>query len=205
MTIGAIAELIQQLVKNGVVRGRDTLDIAYYESLVITARDYLLFSNTRDKVAEMFTRFKVSAPPQDYEIKGGVVELEEGFNIQGINGVAGLSKSKEVVCKLMMPISSGEQYLVCDTMFTYYIPTQSQITFVNLPQKAKYLRVHSIAGSRLTDEVSNDLAFVIIQQVFKLGQMSEEKRKDTSADGNGFDDYLQNQIRQFSNSPNNIE
>jgi hypothetical protein len=96
MTIGAIAELVQQLVKNGVVRGRDTLDIAYYETLVISARDYLLFSNTRDKVSEMFTRFKVSAPPHDYEIKGGVVELEQGFNIQGINGVAGLSKSKEV-------------------------------------------------------------------------------------------------------------
>jgi hypothetical protein len=204
MTVGDIAELVQQLVKGGVVRGRDTLDIAYYENLVISARDFLLFSQTRDKNSELFSRIKVTSTPKDYEIKDGVVELEAGYNIQGLNGVAGLSKSKQVICSLMMPLSSGEEYLVCNNFFTYYIPTQSRITFVNKPNDVKYLRVHSIAGSNLDDEISNDLSFLIIQQVMKLGQMSEEKRKDDSADGNGFDDYMKGMIKSYINNPEKI-
>lgn len=205
MTVAGTAELVQTLVKNGVIRGRDTIDIAYYESLVIAGRDYVLFTNPKqDNGRNLFTLMKVSAAPKDYEIKDGMVTWDSGFNIQGINGVATLSKSKQVIGSLMMPLSSGEEYLVSNSFFTYYIPTQAGSTFVNLPKGSKYFRVHSIAGSHLDDEISNDLAFIIIQQVMKLGQMSEEKRKDTSADGNGYDDYLLNQIRQLINAPNNI-
>ncbi len=203
MTIEQTAELIQQIVKNGVVRGRDTLDKSYYEFLVIAARDYVLFSNTKDKNNELFSRIKVTAPPRDYEINGGLVELPEGFNIQGINGIAGLNRQKDVTCKLMMPLSSGEQYLVCDTFFTYYVPSQRQISFVNLPENVKYLRIHSIAGSHMDDDVSNDVVYLIIKEAVTMLLPTEEIRPDTSADNNAMDDYIRNQIKQFINAPNN--
>jgi hypothetical protein len=203
MTIEQTAELIQQIVKNGTVRGKDTLDKAYYEMITYAARDSVLFSNTLDKNKELFTRMRVTAPPRDYEIKNGKVELPEGFNVQGINGVAGLTKDKEVAKLLMMPVSSGEQYLVADTFFTYYVPSQREVSFVNLPNNVKYLRIHSIAGSHVDDDVSNDVVYLIIKDVVTMLLQSEEVRPDTSADNNAMDDYIKNQIKQFINAPNN--
>ena len=43
MTIAQGGEFIQRLVKNGVIRGRDTLRKEDYQNLVILARDYILF------------------------------------------------------------------------------------------------------------------------------------------------------------------
>lgn len=78
------------------------------------------------------------------------------------------------------------------------------IEFKNLPFNAKWVRIYNIAGADLNDTVSNDVMWLIIQQAMKLGQLSEEKRKDTSADGAGQDDAIQTQIRLQDNQPNNL-
>jgi hypothetical protein len=146
---------------------------------------------------------RVTSPPRDYEVKDGRVELPKGFNVQGINGVAGLNAHKQVVSSFMMPISSGEQYLVTDSFFTYYVPSQCDITFVNLKSYVKYLRIHSIAGSHVDDDISNDVVYLIIKEAVSMLLPTEEVRPDTSADNNAMDDYIKNQIKQFINAPNN--
>lgn len=89
-------------------------------------------------------------------------------------------------------------------MFTYYMPLAGSIEFKNLPFNAKKVRLYSVAGADINDNVSNDIMYLILKEVMKLGQMSEEKRKDTSADGNTTDDILQAQIRTQTNVPDQV-
>lgn len=203
MNIKGIAELCQSLVRGGVIRGREAMDISYYEHLVMSARDYFIFEKKKG-VNPLFLNLEVTSSITDIDIKGGVAELPENYNTQGISGAVALSKSDEVNCDMLIPISGGGQYLVCDSVFSYYIIEKNRITFKNLPKGSAKLRLHSIAGSDINSEVSNELAFLIIKEVFKLGQASNEKRPDTSADGNPNDDYIANQIRQFVNAPDKI-
>ncbi len=203
MNIKQIAELCQKLVSGGVVRGDYPMDISYYEHLVMAARDY--FSCEKKKGTNpLFLNLEVTSSSNDIDIIAGVAILPEGYNTQGVSGAATLSKSGEINCDMLIPISGGGQYLVCDSVFSYYIIEKDRITFKNLPKNSSKLRLHSIAGSHIEDEVSNDLAYLIIKEVFKLGQASNEKRPDTSSDSNPNDDYIANQIRQFINAPDKI-
>lgn len=203
MNIKGVAELCQSLVRGGVIRGKEPMDISYYEHLVIAARDYFIFEKKKG-INPLFMNMEVTSSITDIDIKGGVAELPSDYNTQGISGAVTLSKSGEVNCDMLLPISGGGQYLVCDSVFSYYIIEKNRITFKNIPKNSAKLRLHSIAGSDVNSEISNDLAFLIIKEVFKLGQASNEKRPDTSADGNPNDDYIANQIRQFINAPDKI-
>lgn len=203
MNVKQIAELCQKLVSGGVVRGDYPMDISYYEHLVMTARDYFIFEKKKG-ISPLFLNVEVTSSVNDIDIKGGVAMLPQGYNTQGISGAVTLSKSGEVNCDMLIPISGGGQYLVCDSVFAYYVIEKDKITFKNLPKNSSKLRLHSIAGSHVEDEVSNELAYLIVKEVFKLGQASTEKRPDTSADGNSNDEYIANQIRQFINAPDKI-
>lgn len=201
-TVEQLGELIQRLVENGVVRSDTKLDIDDYTHLVFSARDYLLYQR---KIGGMtVTNSQVMSAPKIYAIKNSKVELEEGFCVQGIDGAILLDASEGEIDELLVPASPSKKLLLSKTLFTYYLPNTDYIEFVNLPKNARKLKLFTIAGSSAQDVVSEDIAFMIIQQVMKLGQMSEQVRTDTSADGNNFDDYLKNQIRQFMNAPNNI-
>lgn len=203
MTIFQIGELLQNFVKNGVVRGRDTLSREDYMDLVIIARDHILFGLTKGGQL-VNSDIQISAQERDLPIDNGAVALPSKFNIQGITGMKFLTKADEEIDDMIIPVDAGESNSIVDRLFTYALLTQNSIKFRNKPQNAKKIRLWSMAGSSPDDEVSGDVAFLIFKEVMKLGQMSEEKRKDTSADGNRFDDYLANQIRQFQNAPNNI-
>lgn len=203
MTIRQIGELLQRFVKNGVVRGNDTLTIRDYQNIAILARDYILFDKKRATNSMVFLQMDVSKENQ-YKIVGEYAELPSGFNVQGISSVTLMTEAKNPLDATLLPVSGAQMNIVTDGLFSYYAPLSNKLKFKNIPQNAYYANVVSLAGTDPDDEVTNDVAFIIFKECMKLGQMSEEKRKDTTADGNKFDDYLQNQIRQFINAPNNI-
>jgi hypothetical protein len=203
MTIAQIGELLQRFVKNGVVRGQDTLEAEDYQDLAILARDYVIFEMRRGG-ASISSDTQVSTDPKYFEIKTKQVVLPKGYSVQGIRGMLFASSNKEEMDDAILPVDGGEKMSISDDIFTYAFITQNLITFRNLPQGAKYLVLYNIAGSSPDDDLPSDVAFLIFKECMKLGQISEEKRKDTSADRNNFDDYLQNQIKQFINAPNKI-
>lgn len=203
MTIRQIGELLQRFVKNGVVRGNDTLTIRDYQNIAILARDYILFDKKRATSSMVFLQMDVSKENQ-YKILGEYAELPSGFNVQGISSVTLMTEAKKPLDATLLPVSGAQFNIVTDGLFSYYAPLHNKLKFKNIPPNAYYANVVSLAGTDPDDEITNDIAFAIFKECMKLGQMSEEKRKDTSADGNKFDDYLQNQIRQFINSPNNV-
>jgi hypothetical protein len=205
MTIAQIGELLQRFVKNGTVRGRDTMTKQDYANLAILARDYILFAKKSGDNNMFFKIADVEAEPKDIEIKSDTVILPIGFNIQGITNVALLDKSETEMPDMVIRVSGGESVNITDKIFIYFILMQKKGTFKNRNGKGYKLRLYTIAGSDPGDQVSNDVAFIIFKECMKIGQMSEEKRKDTSADGNTFDDYLKNQIKQFINAPDNID
>ena len=202
MTIAQGGEFIQRLVKNGVIRGRDTLRKEDYQNLVILARDYILFQKKQGGDL-LSSNYSVVSAPKDFPISNHEVLLPNGYNIQGIQNLQLLTKGGQLLETSIFPMPAGLGNIV-DNMFTYYEPMATQIRFKNLPFNAKKVRVYSIAGSDANDTVSNDIMFLIIKETMKLGQLSEEKRKDTSADGNTQDDAIQEQIRQQANNPNQI-
>ncbi len=201
-TIAQLGELIQRLVENGVIRSDTNLNVDDYSDLVLAARDYLLYQR---KVNNMdLVNGQVVSAPKDYPIKDGKVTWEKGFCVQGIDGAILLNSGGEEMCDLINPIAPSASALICDSIFSYYIPNTEYCTFKNLPRKAKKLRIFTIAGSSVDDVVSEDLAFMIIQQVFKLGQASDAQKTDSSADGNNLTDDMKAQIRQLINQPNAI-
>lgn len=201
MTIIQGAELIQQLVKNGVIRGRDTLTREVYVYLVKTARDYILFQKKQTPDI-LTTNASVVNPPKEYKIQNNMLTLPQGYNIQGITSLELLTNGGDYL-SVPFPLYAGAKNIV-DNMFTYYIPLAGYIEFKNLPYNAKKARIYSVAGSDINDNVSDDIMFLILKEVMKLAGISEEKRKDTSADGNTTDDILQAQIRTQTNVPNQV-
>lgn len=202
MTIIQGAELIQTLVKNGVIRGKDTLSREAYVHLVIVARDYILFQKKQGGDI-LTTNASVVSQPKEYPIQNNAVILPKGYNIQGITALELLTKGGNYLEHSIFPLYAGAKNIV-DNMFTYYMPLAGSIEFKNLPFNAKKVRLYSVAGADINDNVSNDIMYLILKEVMKLGQMSEEKRKDTSADGNTTDDILQAQIRTQTNVPNQV-
>lgn len=201
-SVEQLGELIQRLVENGVIRSDSNLTIDDYTDLVMSARDYLLYQR---KVNNMeLVNGQVVSVPKDYKIVSGKVTLEEGFCVQGIDGAVLLDGGDNEMCDLITPIAPSASALICDSIFTYYMPNTDYITFKNLPRNAKKIRLFTIAGSSKDDVVSEDIAFMIIQQVFKLGQASDAQKVDTSSDGNNLSDEMKNQIRQLINQPNQI-
>ena len=206
MTLNQIAELIQRLVKNGVVRGRDTLEVEDYLDTAILARDYVLFE-ARKGNQMLYMDMGLVNTEHIFTIKNGAVSFSEvrGYNPQGISGsVELLDNSGENMGILLLPIASSTGMLVSDSVFSYSMISQSGITFKNIPKEAKKAKVYNVCGSSPDDEVNNAIAFMILQQIMKLGQLSEAQPKHTSADGNGFNTMLQEQIRQLTNTPNQI-
>lgn len=201
-TVAQLGELIQRLVENGIIRSDTNLNVDDYSDLVLAARDYLLYQRKVNNLG--LVNSQVVSKPKDYPIKDGKVIWESGFCIQGIDGAILLNAGGEEMCDLINPISPSSSALICDSIFSYYIPNTEYCSFKNLPRKAKQLRVFSIAGSSMDDVVSEDLAFMIIQQVFKLGQSSDAQKTDSSADGNNLTDDIKSQIRQLINQPNAI-
>lgn len=201
MTIIQGAELVQQMVKNGVIRGRDTLTREVYVYLVKTARDYILFQKKQTPDI-LTTNASVVNPPKDYDIQNNMVKLSEGYNIQGITSLELRTKGGEYL-SVPFPLYAGAKNIV-DNMFTYYIPLAGYIEFKNLPFNAKKARIYSVAGSDINDNISDDIMYMILKELMKLAGLSEEKRKDTSADGNTSDDMLQAAIRNQTNVPNQI-
>lgn len=203
MTIGQIGELLQRFVKNGVVRGADTLSKEDYMDLAVLARDYILFELRKGGSLNGHDT-QVSTDPKFYPIKNKFVALPYAFAIQGIKGIFLANVDKEEIDDMVLMVDAGEKMSISDQIFTYAFVTQNSITLKNIPDSAKYVKLYNIAGSDPEDDLPSDIAFMIFKECMKLGQLSEEKRKDTSADRNNFDDYLQNQIKQFINAPNKI-
>lgn len=202
MTLLQGAELIQNLVKNGVLRGKETLKKEHYVYLVSIARDYILFQ--KNKTSNNFTtNNSVVSLPKTYKIEQGVISFPNTFNPQGIVSFEILSGAKQEIDITLFPLYAGAKTLV-NNIFSYYIPLANGIEFKNLPNNAKYAKIYSIAGADLNDNISNDIMFLILKEVTNLGNISEQKRKDTSADGNTTDDILQAQIRTQTNVPNQI-
>lgn len=201
-TIAQLGELIQRLVENGVIRSDTNLNVDDYSDLVLAARDYLLYQRKVNNLN--LVNGQVVSKPKDYPIKDGKVMWEDGFCVQGIDGAVLLDAGGNEMPDLINPISPSTSALIYDSIFSYYIPNTEYCSFKNLPRKAKKLRVFSVAGSSVDDVVSEDLAFMIIQQVFKLGQASDAKKTDSSADGNNWTDDMKAQVRQLINQPNAI-
>jgi hypothetical protein len=202
MTVIQGAELIQTLVKNGVIRGKDTLSRQAYVQLAIVARDYIIFQKKQGGDI-LTTNASVVSQPSEYVIQNNQVILPQGYNVQGITALELLTKGGGYLEHSVFPLYAGAKNIV-DNMFTYYIPLAGSIEFKNLPFNAKRIKLYSVAGSDLNDNISNDIMYLILKEVMSLGQMSEEKRKDTSADGNTTDDILQAQIRTQTNVPNQV-
>jgi len=200
MTIAQGGEFIQRLVKNGVVRGRDTLTKYDYMHLVTLARDYILFQKKQGGNS-FSTNSSVTAIPKVFKIQNGQVVLPQGYNVQGIKTFELLTASEGNLGVSIFPLDAGAKNLV-DDIFVYYIPLAGQIEFKNLPFNAKKIRIYSIAGADLNDTVSNDIMFMIVKEVMKLGGLSEQIRKDTSADGGRTDDMIKAQIESQTNTPN---
>lgn len=203
MTLNQIAELIQRLVKNGVVRGRDTLEVEDYLDTAILARDYILFE-ARKGNQMLYMDMGVVNTEHIFPIQNGVVTFTKGYNPQGISGVELLDNSGEDMGILLLPMASSASILVSESLFSYYFISQSGIKFKGIPKEAKHLKAYNVCGASPDDEVNNAIAFMILQQIMKLGQLSEAQPKHTSADGNGFNTMLQEQIRQISDKPNHI-
>jgi len=202
-TVAQLGWLIQRLVEGGVIRTDTKLDEEDYTDLVFAARDYLLYQR---KISGFnLINGQTISPPKDYIIDvDKKVELEKGFSVQGIDGAVLIDGSGNEMSDLLMPMSPSSSALISDSIFTYYLPNTKYITFKNLPTNAKKLRVFRIAGSSPDDIVSDDITFMIIQQIFKLGMDSEKGVADTSADGNTLNDYQKSQVRQMLNQPNEI-
>lgn len=201
-TIGQLGELIQRLVENGVINSNTNLTSQDYTDLVFSARDYILYQR---KVGNLtLTNSQVVQVPKEYDIKNGKAILEENFNIQGIDGAVLIDLSGYEMEDMIMPLSPSASHLISNSIFTYYLPNQSFIEFKNLPKNAKKIKLFTIAGSSEDDIVSEDIAFLIIQQVMKIGQLSEASKLDSSADGNNNEDAIKNQIRQLINQPEAI-
>lgn len=202
MTIAQIAEQLQRLVKNGVIRGRDTLDIDDYVQLAILARDYVLFELKKGN--EMaYMDLEVTNVEHILPILNQKVELPSGYNAQGISGAELLNSSHEPIGDVF-PIPKNASPIIRSTLFSYYLIGQTDISFKNKPNEAKFFKVWNLCGSSIDDEVSNSVAWLIFQQIFKIGQISETAQKDTSADGSGMSDAMREQIKQLINSPNSI-
>jgi len=155
MTIIQGAELIQQLVKNGVIRGKDTLTREVYVYLVTTARDYILFQKKQGGDI-LTTNASVVTQPKEYQIQNNTVILPKGYNIQGITSLELLTKGGNYLDHSIFPLYAGAKNIV-DNMFTYYIPLAGSIEFKNLPFNAGKVRIYSVAGSDINDNVSNDI------------------------------------------------
>lgn len=200
MTIAQGGEFIQRLVKNGFVRGRQTLTKQDYMNFVILARDYFLFQKKQGGYS-FSTNSSVTSIPKIYKIQNGQVILPQGYNVQGIKTFELLSASEQRLGHSIFPLDAGARNLV-DDIFTYYVPMAGLIEFKNLPFNAKKVRIYSLAGADINDTVSNDLMFLIVKEVFKIAGLSEQVRKDTSADGGGTDDMIKAQIEAQTNVPN---
>jgi len=136
-------------------------------------------------------------------IKNKRVIFPKGYNPQGISG-AELLDSSEYPIDDIFPIPKNASPLINNSVFTYYKIGQKDIEFKNLPNGAKFLKVWNVCGTSEDDEVSNAVAWLIFQQIMKIGQSSEQIMKDTSADGSGMTDLQRNQIKQLINTPNAI-
>lgn len=202
MTIAQGGEFIQRLVKNGIVRGRDTLTKQDYQNLVMLACDYILFQ--KKGIGDLMTsNASVVNIPKVHNIQDSLVTLPKEFNVQGIVQFELLTRAQEKLDIAIFPLNASAKNMA-DQMFTWYIPLAGQIEFLNLPFNAKKVRIYAIAGSDINDNITNDIMYLIIDRALKIGQLSEQKRKDTSADGNTQDDGLENQIRQLINQTNAI-
>jgi len=203
MTLLQGAELVQNLVKNGLVRGDDTLKKEHYVYLIAIARDYILFQK-KGTTFQYSTNSSVVNKPKEYEIKNGVATLPPTLNMQGIVSIALLNTHKQPIDNDIFPLYAGAKSIVSN-MFSYYIPLASAIEFLNIPTQAKYVQIYSISGADLNDNVSNDIMFLIIKEVINIGFNSEKQiNKDTTADGVGLADIIQTQIREANNTPNKI-
>jgi hypothetical protein len=202
MTTAQIAEQLQRLVKNGVIRGRDTLDADDYMQLAILARDYVLFELKKGNDMA-YMDLEVTNVEHILPIKNQKVEFPSGYNAQGISGAELLDSSEEPVGDIF-PIPKGASPLIRNTVFSYYQIGQTGITFRNIPNTAKFLKIYNVCGASPDDEVSNAVAWLIFQQIYKLGTQSEQIQKDTSADGSGMSDAMREQIKQMINTPNSI-
>lgn len=201
-TVRQLGELIQILVENGVINSNTNLTSDDYVHLVFSARDYLLYQRKLNNLT--LTNSQVVQVPKDYAIKDNKIVFEDNFNVQGIDGGVLLDAGGHEMDDMIMPLSHSSSTLVSNSIFSYYLINQDFITFKNLPSNAKKMRLFTIAGSSEDDIVSEDMAFMIIQQVMKLGQMSETAKIDTSQDGNNQDDALRAQVRQLINTPNQV-
>lgn len=200
-TVRQLGELIQILVENGVINSNTNLTSDDYVHLVFSARDYLLYQRKINNLT--LTNSQVVQVPKAIKIINGRATFEENFNVQGIDGAVLLDKGGHKMNEAIYPLSQSAEQLV-DNIFPYYLLSQSYTEFKNLPHGADKIQFYTVAGSSEDDIISEDMAFMIIQQVMKLGQMSETAKVDTSHDGNNQDDALRAQVRQLINTPNTV-
>ena len=196
MTLEQIAELLDRFAKDGVIRGRETLDKRDFLDLGIIARDYILFELKKGNEA-LYLELQVVNTEHILPIEGGKVTFPEGYNPQGISGAELLDNSQNSIDTLLLPMAQGSQQLVSSSVFSYYFIGQKIVTFRNVPKNAKFLKVYNVCGTDPNDELNNAIAFLIFKEVMKLGQLSEAtKNFDTSADGNPFNDMVKAQLQQ---------
>lgn len=197
MTLEQIAELLDRFVKDGVIRGRETIDKRDFLDLGIIARDYILFELKKGNEA-LYLELQVVNTEHILPIEGGKVTFPHGYNPQGISGIAELlDNSKNPIDTLLIPMAQGSEPLVSSSVFSHYFIGQKIVTFRNIPKNAKFLKLNNICGTDPNDELNNAIAFLIFKEVMKLGQLSEAtKNFDTSADGNPFNDMVKAQLQQ---------
>ena len=196
MTLEQIAELLDRFVKDGVIRGRETIDKRDFLDLGIIARDYILFELKKGNEA-LYLELQVVNTEHILPIEGGKVTFPHGYNPQGISGAELLDNSENPIDTLLLPMAQGSQQLVSSSVFSYYFIGQKIVTFRNVPKNAKFLKVYNVCGTDPNDELNNAIAFLIFKEVMKLGQLSEAtKNFDTSADGNPFNDMVKAQLQQ---------
>ncbi len=200
MKIFQLAKLTLELHKEGVIRTDYGLEIEHVTAIILLARGYLIEQKKINKTAYS----QVAPASTTIDIVGSKAMFPIGFDSSTVNGILLVNTNDDIMCDNVSMLNQQQKNLVCDSIYIYYIVTQKGIEFINLPMDATKVNVLQSSSSTEDDEVSLDIAYLIMQETFKLLRVAETDKKDSSINMNSTSDLVKEQLRSLQNNPNNI-
>lgn len=200
MTIRDLGAFALELYKSGRIEGDYKLSEEHFSHLILLSYNNII----EQKKINRLPMSQSMAEPKEFEIDDAKVILPKDFTSSTIKNILLIDKKGDIMCDFVSPIQSNQINLVCDSFSTYSYVTQNEIGFLNLPTDARKALVYIGGGSSIDDEISMDVAFMALNESFKLVTMATPNRNDAANNMNGQEDYIREQLQKMENNPNNI-
>ena len=190
MTLKGLAELALNLIKGGFPANDELLETEDIEQYLRLSHAYISFANGNKGIEHK------SNP---IELKSNKAKVPKPYNVDDIRNIRFAGKNGQVLDNLIINTKPSTLQSGSSIFSKAVLNGNGEVDFSNIPSGATKVVFTYKYNKEENIEISDEIAYLILQDSFRLSQLDDKAKRDSTVNRSEMQDFVREQIKQYNN------